>query len=120
MLQRYSPGLRQTLRQCRPDNCARSRQPDAERPHVVQRNDNRRPERRLVLKTFAPHPACSFYLHLTSSPSFPLSSVNVSSSEEPASFNVNVIVFPLIEPVYVAEILPGASSALTGPPRSMR
>ena len=40
----------------------------------------------------------SRYLHLKSCPSLPFSNVNVSSSEF-ASFNVNVILSPLIEPV---------------------
>ena len=38
------------------------------------------------------------YLHLTSSPGFPFSKVNVSSSESP-TFRVKVIVLPLIVPV---------------------
>src|ERR1700752_3452385 len=105
------------LQRFRQNSCARSQLPDAALLLAVQRNDNRRPAPHLVLKTFALFPACS-YLHLKSSPCFPLSSVKVSSSES-ASFRVSVIVFPLIDPVYVAGTFRGSSSDLTGPPRSM-
>ena len=45
---------------------------------------------------FNKKPSC--YLHLKSSPSFPFSNVNVSSSES-LIFRLSVIVLPLIEPV---------------------
>ena len=46
--------------------------------------------------TFDEKPSC--YLHLKSSPSFPFSNVNVSSSES-LILRFSVIVLPLIDPV---------------------
>lgn len=45
------------------------------------------------------HSLPRLYLHLNNSPGLPRSSVNVSVSSTPETFNVNVIVLPLIVPL---------------------
>src|SRR5688572_3897958 len=51
------------------------------------------------LSRYSHDPTPGFYLHLNKSPCLPFSSVNVSVSSEPETFNVNVIVAPLISPL---------------------